>query len=118
MDAAPGEGWWKIAHDLACRSGSILLRLRGGYPGLQPPHHIEGPTSLTLLELTLREAHGYPQFTAVQLARNQGKLKVPGHDPDDLVRFAVEENLLSNDASLAMETASPHLVTEHSDRHS
>ena len=41
------------------------------------------------------QAHRHPEFASIQLARNQRKFKVARHHADDLVWFAIKQNLVS-----------------------
>jgi hypothetical protein len=113
MNATAAERLGKTAHDLLRRGSSILLSLRGGYTGLQPPHQGITPGSRTLYQFRLGEAHGHPKLAAVQLAGHQGKLEFARHHADDLVGLAVEQNLLAQDMNVAMEAAAPRLVTQN-----
>src|SRR5277367_3993807 len=113
MNATAAERLGKAAHDLLRRGSSILLGLHGGHTGLQPPDQVVAPVSCTLYQFGLGEAHGHPKLTAVQLAGHKGKLEFARHHADDLVRLAVEENLLAQDMNVAMETAAPRLVAEN-----
>ena len=58
--------------------------------GFEPPDHTEVPAR-NVRPFGRGETHRDPEFTAVQLA---------GHDADDLVWAAVEQDLLPEDVSV------------------
>jgi hypothetical protein len=92
--------------------GGILLRLRGRHTRLEPADHVVAPGTRASGQFVLREAHRHPKLAAVQLAGNQRKLEIAGHDADDLVRFAVEQNLPAQNLLDRREAAAPCLIAE------
>ena len=117
MNAAPGERRRKVALDFLGSSRSLLLSLRGGHARFQAAYQVVRPGAGPLNEFILRNAHWNPKFAAVQLPRHQRKFEIARHDANNLVRLAIELNLLANDVGVAMKAAAPGLVAEHGHLH-
>src|ERR1700733_14687250 len=116
MNTAARESRWKAAHDLTRCSNRILLRLFGSYARLQTSHQVVAPPCCTSGDFCWCEAHRNPKLSVVQLDGNQREREVSRHYANDFVGFAVEQNLLAENAFIAVEAAMPDAVAENRDR--
>ena len=77
----PGKSRRKVAHDLLCRPGSILLSLRRGHAGLQAAHHVEAPASRALVNSSWVRLKGTQSSLRFNWPGTRGNSKPRGITP-------------------------------------
>ena len=83
------------------------------HSGLELAHEYRAKAAECLGSKLLRsKVHGNPEFGAVEVTDGDWELEVAGHDADNEVRFAIEQNLCAKDVRVTVETALPAGVAE------
>ncbi len=114
-NAGRAHGRGEVALNLAVRGLHILQSLGEGHAGSEARQHPVIPASSAVDEIAFGKTDGNPQFAAVELAWDEGKLEGARHHADDFVGCAVEEDLRSGDVRIVVEAAVPHRIADDGD---
>ena len=115
-DLQAGHEGRVVTHRLPGDAIGVLASLFGGDARLEAADHAVAPVGLrAAVELFRAQAHRDPQLAAVEMAGDERKFEIARHDADHDVRLAVEEDLLAEDARVAVEAALPGGVAENGD---
>ena len=109
------HGGWEVPHDLLGNAVSVLRSLREGDARPEAGDQVVPPHAGFVGELVGRHAHGHPELGLVHVAGEQGKFKATGHDADDGVGTAIENDGAAEDVWVAIEAGKPEGVAEDGD---